>query len=363
MKKIAIIIASLKFGWGAEKVASTMWSKFYKDWNIVYYFTFYDAQEKYPFEGEYFSLNEHLTENIVYKTLKLFTRAYKIAVFCKKNNIETCLSFMEDSNFSTIISKFFWNPSKIRIAIRHSLFEYWKGVYYWLIKLLYKLSDTIVVMTRYERDNLIKNFGIENKKLKLICNAIDLSNIASLKKESLWSYKDIFTNTFTFITAWRLNKIKNQKLLIDSFLDFNKKYKNTQLIILWDWEFKKKLERQIWKNNNIHLLWNQENVFKFLYNSDCFVLTSFSEAFPNVILESMACWLPIISTHNQWWYEILGNNNYWLLTKNNDKKELFNAMQKIYLDEKSRNHYKQKSLERSKNFEMTKIIAEWNAIL
>lgn len=106
-----------------------------------------------------------------------------------------------------------------------------------------------------------------------------------------------------------------------------------------------------------------KNVFKFLYNSDCFVLTSFSEAFPNVVLEAMVCWLPIISTKTQWWYEILWKDSYGLSTENNNKKELFEAMQKIYLDENLKNHYKQKSLERIKDFEIEKAIKNRENIL
>lgn len=93
------------------------------------------------------------------------TFTYKIANFCK-NKIETCVSFMEDANFSTILSRLFWNKSKLNVSIRHSLFEYWKGLYYWLM-LLYRFSDNIVAMTKYEKDNLIKKFRIHENKNKI----------------------------------------------------------------------------------------------------------------------------------------------------------------------------------------------------
>ena len=366
MKKILIIIPSLKLWWGAEKVASVFWTELNDQWYDVSYLTFYESEKKYDFKWKYFSLNEKLQDNLFMKVIKLFLRAYKISKFCKNNNIEISVSFMEDANFSVILSKIlFFNKSKIIISIRHSLFDYWKWMYFYLIKLLYRFANKIVILTEFEKNNLINNFWIKKNKVKIIYNPIDLKLINNLKKEEIEDkYKNIFDSwKFTFINIWRLNKIKNQKLLIETFKEFNKKYPNTQLIILWDWELKKELQQLACDNQDIYFLWNQKNVYKFLVKSNCFILSSFSEAFPNVIIEAMSCNLPIISSETQWWNEIILDNKYWILFKNNNKQDLFKAMEWIYLDKDLREKYKEKSIERSKDFNLEKIIKEWEEIL
>lgn len=361
MKNILIIVPSLKLWWWAEKVAAKIWSELHNKWYNTKYFTFYNTEKKYDFSWEEYCLNEKLNWSMISKFFKLFTRAYKIKKFCKKEKIDTIFSFMEDANFPSIVSKFFWNKAKINVSIRHSISDYWKWIYYRLIKFLYKYANNIIVLTQYEKNNLIKTFNIKEKKIKVIPNAIDIDTIEKLKNQNLWKYKNLFNNKFTFITIWRLHKIKNQELIIKCFDKLNNKYSDIQLLILWDGELREKLEKL--SNENIHFLWNQENPYKFLSKSDCFLLSSLNEAFPNTMLEAMACWLPIISTEAQWPNEILDNWKYWILTKNNDEDVFYEAMEKIAGDKHFYKELSSKSIIRSQIFKLEDIIKKRETML
>ena len=355
MKNILIVIPSLKLWWWAEKVAAKIWSKFYGWWYTTKYITFYNVDKKYNFSWEEYCLNENLEWNVVSKFFKLFSRAYQIKKFCKKNKIDTIFSFIEDANFPSIVSKLLWNRAKINISIRHSISDYWKWIYYRLIKLLYKYADNIIVLTQFEKNNLIKTFNIKEKKIRVIPNAIDIDIIEEQKNQDLWEYKNLFdTNKFTFITVWRLHKVKNQELIIKCFNKLNDKYPNIQLLILWDWELRDQLENL--SNKNVHFLWIQENPYKFLSKSNCFLLSSLNEAFPNTMLEAMACWLPIISTEAQWPNEILDNWKYWILVKNNAEDDFYNAMKKIFLYKNYCKDLSTKMIKRIKLFKSENII-------
>ena len=364
-KNILIIISQLWIWWWAEKVASTIWDELQKNWYNVFYITFYYAKKKYSFLWKEICLQESLSNNPIIKMYKLFKRAYTINRYVKKHNIQTCISFMEEANFPNILSKIiFWNTSKIIVSIRQSIDSISRLYQRW-IQLLYKKANIIIPNSNEEADNLIKNYHIPSKKIHVIHNPINISLIQTLKTESLgkWS-KKIIKDHFNFINIGRLSIEKNQKMIIESFIQFNKKYPNSSLFILWDGELKNDLLHITKHNKNIYFLWNQKNVYKFLAHADCFLFASKREGFPNAVLDAMACWVPIISTRFKTWIlELIWNNENWLLIDQNDEKSFLETMEKIYLDEKSRNHYKQKSIERAKNFQIENIITNWKDIL
>lgn len=378
-KNILIILGSLKHWWWAEKIASMIWSYLHDSnkYNITY-LTFYESEKKYDFSGKEICLDERLSKNIFIKIIKLFIRAYKIKQISKKEKIYICFSHMEEANFCNIFSKIiFLNSSKIYIQVHQSVSAWWK-LYKILIKVLYNFSDKIITIVKEEKENLINNYSIKEEKIEVIYNPVDIKKIDVLKLEELVEYKKLYGNhKFTFINIWRLTYPKNQELLIKVFKKFNEKYKNTQLIILWEWELRNKLEEQIWENKNIYLLWNQINPYKFLYNSDCFIFTSRYEWMPWVLLESLVCWLPIISSDCSTWpkeilkkyvhnFEEVKNislEEYWILVPIYNEEKYFEAMEKIYLDENLKNKYKEKSLERAKDFEISKIMDIWERIL
>lgn len=171
----------------------------------------------------------------------------KIKKFCKEHKINTVISLMEDANIPTIISRLFGNGSKIIVSIHHSIAAYGKGLYRLCIKYLYRFADTITVLTSYERQQLTQNFKIPAQKVQIIPNGLNLDEIKEKQKAELPAeYTALFENKkFTFISVGRLNPIKNQSLMIQSFIKLNKKYPDTQLIILGEGELRPQLEKEI----------------------------------------------------------------------------------------------------------------------
>jgi N-acetylgalactosamine-N,N'-diacetylbacillosaminyl-diphospho-undecaprenol 4-alpha-N-acetylgalactosaminyltransferase len=185
-------------------------------------------------------------------------------------------------------------------------------------------------------------------------------------------------NKFTFIHIGRLTQQKNQILLIRSFLDLNKIYPNMQLIILGEWELKNFLLKNCDSNKNIIFLWNKDNPYAYIRLSDTLVLSSEYEWYPTVLLESLACWTPTISTDCMTWpRDILawaddklpryGNNfivcKYWVLTPVNNQYVLTKAMEFMYLNPQKRLYYKKFWLRRSKFFDIKKVIIQWIDII
>jgi glycosyltransferase involved in cell wall biosynthesis len=87
--------------------------------------------------------------------------------------------------------------------------------------------------------------------------------------------------------------------MIRSFRGVVDKYPHARLYILGDGPIKEDLEDLISKlelDEHVFILGEQENVFPFLGNSDCFVFTSLWEGLPLVLIEALSMSIPVISS-------------------------------------------------------------------
>ena len=340
MKNILIIISTLKKWWWAEKIASSLWTSLVKKWYNVSFLTFYNVKDKYKFEWKYYSLKQKIlssNDSFIKKIfLLLFKRILWINKIVQKNKINTCISFMEESNFPLILSKYFWNKSKIIVSVRQNPLIYWR-VYKTLIKFLYPKANKVVTVTKAMESILSVNFSIINTKTIYNLHCVT-SNIKKQKENIEKKYTYIFKwKWFIFSTIWRLNIAKWQWYLIRSFKKVVKKYPNSKLLIIWAWELENKLKLLITKlelENNIFLLWLQNNPLKFIKKTNSFVFSSLWEWLPNTLIEVLSTNIPIISTDCKTWpREILDPDldinktikyphywKYWILIKT-PKKE------------------------------------------
>lgn len=101
------------------------------------------------------------------------------------------------------------------------------------------------------------------------------------------------------VSVGRLNKQKNQRLLIDAFYFILKDYPDYKLYIWGEGAERKNLEdyiRKIGIEESIFLPGVTENVYEEIYNASIFVLSSDFEGMPNALIEAMALGVPCIST-------------------------------------------------------------------
>lgn len=117
------------------------------------------------------------------------------------------------------------------------------------------------------------------------------SEAAKIRKEGL----------FTFIFIGRLVRDKGINELINAFSRLNERYPKTRLLLVGRYEEKlDPLEpetlSEIERNPAIEAVGQQSDVRPWLAASDVFVLPSYREGFPNVVIEAGAMGLPSIVT-------------------------------------------------------------------
>ncbi|UFX83530.1 glycosyltransferase [Candidatus Absconditicoccus praedator] len=380
-KNILIVIENLLVGGGAEKSATILGNGLEKKGYNVVYLTFTNGEKKYHHTSKEICLNYQKPTTSIQALIYMIKRAWQIKKYCKKHKIDTSLSFLEAANFANVFSKILGNNSRIMLSVRSNIKSSKSKNEKKMIKLLFPKADYITTIAKEEAQNLIRDYGIKPEKISNIYNMFDIQEIQNQSKEDLGEYQELFNNgKFTFINIGRFVRAKNHKMLMEAFDKFHQQNPNSQLVILGDGPLKEEVEEQ--KNSlsssaDIYFLGVYNNPYKFLANSDCFVFSSSWEGMGRVLVEAMACGLPVISTDCQVGpKEVLrkdvqifdeiqnvSKEEFGILVPVNDSEKLSEAMELIYNNEELRENYKEKSKLRAKDFDVGKIINEWESIL
>ncbi len=310
--KILILVESLKVGGGSERFAAILGTELYNQGYDVSYLTLMDENPKFKFSGDYHTLNEgYIYGNPLKRGIDLFRYAPRIKKVCEDLEIETIIAVSEVSNFHAVLSRWLFG-NKVRLILsQHMNPEIFldSPFKYRLIKFFYPRADEVVCVSKEVERILNDTYDISNTLT--IYNMMDMEKNINLSLEELpEEYNEFFQRkinengktkeeTFNFINVGRLTRQKGHWFLIRSFRQVVDEYPNARLFILGEGDLRSKLEdliRELDLGENVFLLGDQENVFPFLANSDCFVFSSLWEGLPLSLIEALTVNLPVIST-------------------------------------------------------------------
>ncbi|CAA6811317.1 MAG: Alpha-1,4-N-acetylgalactosamine transferase PglJ (EC [uncultured Sulfurovum sp.] len=379
---LSILIYSLAGG-GAERVVSILLQELKDKYDI----TLVLMRDKIDYEIPqsikiHFLENSQPDEHGILKLLKLPVLGWKYKKFCQENNIEVSLAFMNRPSYVSIFAKLFGNKAFTTISERTTPSMMYRAdnlvskISKYLIKKLYPKADFIVCNAEGNRQDLTENFGIPLALTSTIHNPFDLAKIEKLSEEPV---EGIDFNKFTFVSVGRLDTGKNHTMMIDAFAKIENK--NVQLIILGEGGLKVTLEEQIRFLNlekRVFLLGFDSNPYKYFSKSDCFVFSSSYEGFPNVLVEALACALPIISTDcksgpreilapsSKIAFQLKDKNEvaeYGILIPINNTNKLKEMMNLMLKDIELRENYRQRAKKRAKSFDKALIVDAYIDVL
>lgn len=379
-KKIILLVTSLSGG-GAERIVSELSLNFPKNVEVI--IALFLNKISYLYNGKLISLNSPASKNIFVELYHFFNRIYKFRKIINVEKPNIVISFMARANFVNIVTAKQSIINVVSFQSRVPLTFYAK----FLIKLLYNKAGKIIACSKGVKNDLIKNFYIKKNKIEVIYPPINVKKIQQLANKPVkhpWFKEDIPI----LITFSRLTKTKGHCHLMKAFSRVRKKFP-CRLVILGEGDLKKSLEKFgkiLLLDKDILFLGWQENPFKFIAKSTVFVYASSLEGLPMVLLEAMACGLPIISTDCftgsreiltsdtdiNYQTKIIEYAKYGILTpvcddnfyqKNifltREEKLLAEATIKVLTKESIRKQYKGASLERAKDFDVKNIIKRW----
>lgn len=189
------------------------------------------------------------------------------------------------------------------------------------------------------------NGRITRKSMQVLANGnvrgIDLEHYKrtdSVENEAKKIRKD---NIATFIFIGRLVRDKGVHELVDAFVELNKKYPDTRLLLVGRMEpeldpLAKSTQQFIETHQYIDAVGVQNDVRPWLAASDVLVFPSYREGFPNVVIEAGAMGLPSIVSDINGCNEIIIPGENGEIIPSRDAERLYVAMEKMYLNQLKR---------------------------
>lgn len=221
----------------------------------------------------------------------------------------------------------------------------------------YKKFDRCIFVSEDVKNHFLEICNREDGNLVLY-NPIESDMILRKSKELI--NNKIFTNSkgIKLIAVGKITPVKgfdrlariHKRLIEDGY--------RIQTFILGVGEEKGDIEKYISKEgikDTFHFLGYHTNPYKYVKNSDLFICSSLSEGFSTAISEALIVGTPIVSTDVSGVKDLLGKNEYGLITKNNESS-LYKGIKYMLDNPDMLEYYKIKARERGKDIEKERTI-------
>ena len=222
-------------------------------------------------------------------------------------------------------------------------------------KIAAKKSDYIITLTETDKIDYEQNLNCK-AKVKAIENPL-----------VFYSKKCSSLENKIALSVGRMNYQKGFDMLIEAWAKVISKDDSWILRIAGDGEDIEKIKKQAKElniYNNVQFLGLINDVEKEYLNASIYIMSSRFEGFPMVLLEAMACGLPVVSFDcHTGPRDMIKNGEDGFLVKKNDTDALAEKVCKLMHDQKVRKKFGKKAKESISRFSLDKIMEKWNYVL
>jgi glycosyltransferase involved in cell wall biosynthesis len=298
--KIVHVITGLKTG-GAEQILYTICHADKKNSHCIISLT---SRGEYAAKLEKVGV-EVLCLNLQYK-INIFTGIFELARYIKHVKPDIVQTWMFHSDLiGGIIAKYFgvkkifWSEHAANIK----LLSFTVRIIVKICSILSYIIPNAVVCCAFSTKTILIKEGYSKDKMAVINNGCDMSYYIDkgnkINRKSISSSLNMTDVLIGVVARWDIYKdIPNLLQALKILISKNDAIKcilvgdqlNLQNIILC------KLLDQYELRDNVIMLGLRNDIPDILRTIDLFVLSSVSEAFPNVLVESMACGTPCVAT-------------------------------------------------------------------
>lgn len=210
---------------------------------------------------------------------------------------------------------------------------------------VYDDAHSIITLNKNEYESTKENYP--DKNVYLLSNSVNIQQFQIQKDETFRDKHNIKKEKFVFLSSARIDKQKNQILILEAFLELIKKNENIHLLLvgnITDKAYFEEVKTFISSNkleDNTTLITNLKpnscELINTYLNSNAFVLASTHEPFGIVALEAWASKLPLIISSVCGICNVIENKKTAMVFKNESKTSLLENMEKVLLNQDLQN--------------------------
>ena len=230
---------------------------------------------------------------------------------------------------------------------------------------VYRLADTVITTSKGVADDLVSNFGVPRRHIRVVHNPVDLVAIAKAASEPLDPEHERQWSRPAIVAAGRLADAKNYPLLIDAVAELRRTVP-ARLFILGQGDAEMTLREQVVRlglADAVVLCGFQRNPWKYIARADVFALSSRYEGFGNVLVEAMACGVPVVATSSPGTREIVSVGTDGLLVDRHEPHALAAALERVLSDARFRERLSHGARASAERFALPAIAAAYDRVL
>ena len=172
------------------------------------------------------------------------------------------------------------------------------------------------------------------KKVWVIPNGVDLNKFRLMTRKEAKQQLGLDEDKRYLLYVGRLVAVKGLDLLLDAFAQLTQKWRDVELLLVGDGAERGALEHQatdLGIRDKVHFVGAQphEQVVLWMNAGDVFCLPSHKEGLPTVLLEALACGIPIVATSVGGIPEIVDDRQVGRLVRSRDPREMAACIEEV----------------------------------
>ena len=345
--KLLFLIHDLR-GRGAERFLATLLTRFDRKKNHLGLFVYHDTfTMSIPSDVEIISAHLKTAPasfGLLRKVILFFSKVIALTRSLNAYKPDVVLS-VAGTNIALMIARRFCHGKPNIILSEHTL-PYIDNLHvgnrlerYFLNKAISTTvprAEMVIVPSQGVSDHLTSYYGIPAEKITVIPNPVDIEHIRNTSGPAFPFPRD---GNFRIGFVGGFTREKNVGCLLRAFAILRRAKKPVRLYLIGDGDERaslKDLSKELSIADAVHFLGYQNNPYSFLKELDALVVPSYYETFSYVMLEAIACGVPVVSSKWPSCEYLYRDNENCLLFPVNDPNQLAQSIGRLMTDKELR---------------------------